>query len=360
MAAGFKKAISSTLGQLGIGLGVGAIAHEFQTLLDKADELQTKADQLDVSTDFFQRWVNGSASAGVATEKSTAALQYFLKAVGDAKRGLQAPTKAFKDLGVSIEDGLSPEQIIGPVADALKRLTDRAQRASIAAAIFGAESSEFLAALKAGAAGFAALRESAKGVIDQQDLDRLEPDWPACSRKCARMWRAASAKGLGYIGYPRPSSTASIPWAYQNVQKRMAKDKSWTRFLPTPLAALTPALGPLSIAVQQFRKPKQTDVMTEWRRLLAIQTELDKKAAADKAIQEKLNREKAAAARTEAERIAVVKERHAEEELGDVRNQITAENKKQLAAAFTAWQTLLKSEAQLPGRALRPRPFLPL
>ena len=199
MAANFRKAMTSVLGQLGIGLGLGALTHGFQSLLDKADELQTTADQLDVSADFFQRWVNGSASAGVGVDKSTVALRFFMKALGDARRGLQGPAKAFADLGISIENGLSPEQIIGPVADALANMSDQARRASDASHIFGAGSSEFLAALKGGAEGFAELRASAKGVIGQDDLDRLNE--AARALKELKQTLTANAGGLaGKIG----------------------------------------------------------------------------------------------------------------------------------------------------------------
>ncbi len=316
LAKNFRAGLTSVLGKLGIGIGLGAFVSAFQSLLDKADSLQTTADRLKTSTDFFQRWVNGAASAGVATETSEAALKTYTKTLGDARRGNKEAARNFESLGVAIDNSLSPEELINPIADALASIRDPAERAAAAARLFGDEGADMLAALKDGAAGFERLRASAHGIISQEDLDHLNDT--------AKLWKQIKQDASAYFAHKAGQ-----------------------------VAGFGSEIGLDQVALQnafdKYGAKGIFHIAEERRALLAAEKEQEALESKREAKIKKQDDEKAAYwadAKKEADEFYAAQDKAYAEEL-KAQKQITAEREKQLAAAFNVWKTILKSEGEL-------------
>ena len=137
-----------TLGQTAIGLlqPLGQVA-------DEIDRIGKTANKLGVSAQFMYDLSFAAEQTGANFEQLQAGMKAMQRNIGLFGMGAGEAKTAFEALGISIEDlqGLSAEQQMMFLSDALSGISDSATRAAIATRIFG-EGGQDLANLTAGGA----------------------------------------------------------------------------------------------------------------------------------------------------------------------------------------------------------------
>jgi uncharacterized phage infection (PIP) family protein YhgE len=163
-------------------LAVPAMLAATKQAIDFASGIKDASTAAGLSTDTFQSLGFAAQLAGINAESFAGAMSRANKAVGDAANGTGAAAKVFERLGISVRDAngdvLPLERVINQVADALSNLESPAERASVAAAVFGREAGPKLAAVLAqGSEGLATLADEARNagaVIDQSLIDQAD------------------------------------------------------------------------------------------------------------------------------------------------------------------------------------------
>lgn len=175
---GALSKLNGALGAVGAGVAIGGLIAGFRKLVQLADDINTKAGTLGVSTKFIQEWGQAAEQAGVSLAKAEKGFERFVVRIGEAKDGTKEVLKAFREIGVSLEpvngQMKSNEQLISEVADGLANISDSTVKARIAYDLFGKSGVEMLKMLEGGAAGLEKFKQAASGkIIGQEQLDAL-------------------------------------------------------------------------------------------------------------------------------------------------------------------------------------------
>lgn len=123
--------------------------------LKSADSLGKVSDQLGVSTEDLAGFRLGAELTGASAEQLDKALTTMLKNIGDAANGTGEAIVALDQLGISADElvNLSTADQLRAIADAISKIPNPAQRASIAMKLFGDSGAILLNFLKDGSEG---------------------------------------------------------------------------------------------------------------------------------------------------------------------------------------------------------------
>lgn len=176
-AKGFDKAVAATqgklsglkkaIGQLGIGLGVGATASFAKSLVDMGSRLSDVSDKLGVSTDFLQEWNFAAQENGIASGRAEDALQRFVRRLGEAQQGTGELLPSLEQYNIALFDSegrmRSAEAVLRDYADTIANVEDPQERLRLSFKAFDSEGAALVTVMRGGAA---ALDEYAKKAHD--------------------------------------------------------------------------------------------------------------------------------------------------------------------------------------------------
>jgi soluble cytochrome b562 len=170
--------LKTAIGGIALGLAVRSLARFTNNAIKAADAIAKTADKVGVGVVALQKLRFAADLAGVGQEKLDSSLERFTKRIGEAAQGTGDAKKALGFLGVEFADAegkIRPtEAVLSAVADAMASVESPAQRAALAAQLFGREGVGLVLLLKGGSAGlreFGAQAEAA-GAILSEDLAR--------------------------------------------------------------------------------------------------------------------------------------------------------------------------------------------
>lgn len=146
--AGVAFAGLGTAATLAVNVAVGAIrnlASALEDAFNDIDKLAKTAIRFNVSTAELQVFDLTLQQAGISMEQGMSAVRRLSTLVGDAARGNAAAQKTFEDLGLSVEELSSQNQVqqFNSYLDALRGVENLAVRASLATQGLGRSSLQF-------------------------------------------------------------------------------------------------------------------------------------------------------------------------------------------------------------------------
>lgn len=123
-----------------------------KTLIDMADHLNDLSEKTGIGTNALSGFQEAAKKSGLSTEGLEVGLRQFSKSVIEAREGSVQMAAAFKNLGVSAAEvkKLSPEQLIGALADNFTKLKDGPEKAANALKLFGKSGTDLIPFLNQG------------------------------------------------------------------------------------------------------------------------------------------------------------------------------------------------------------------
>jgi hypothetical protein len=163
----------------GIGLVVSAAVVGFSALVkhqvNVADATGKMAQRLGVSTEFLSSMGYAAKSTGADSQVLASSLQSLAESQLKAAGGNRQFSAAFKAMGISFKDArgqLVPlADLLPAIAERFRTMPDGANKAALAARLFGTEGAKLIPMLNQGKAGLAAMSQEAAAlglVLDQQ------------------------------------------------------------------------------------------------------------------------------------------------------------------------------------------------
>lgn len=154
---------------------ISAVQQVSQAIMDAAtkstewaDNLQTTASQIGITTTTLQEWAYAADFVDVSVETMQGALSKLTKQMGEVQNGSQSAREAFDNLHVSVTnaDGSlkSSEQVFYEVIDALGEIDNSAERDAASMAIFGRSAQELNTLIEAGSGTLQAYGEEAQNL----------------------------------------------------------------------------------------------------------------------------------------------------------------------------------------------------
>ncbi|MGE0154808.1 MAG: hypothetical protein AB7R90_19480 [Reyranellaceae bacterium] len=138
-------------------VGAGALVTLTRNAIDAAGGLGELAEQLGTNTDSLQVYQFAATQVGVSNAELETSISRLTRSIGEAVEGNAEYIGAFERAGVKLLDFngkvRSTDAVIADLADGLKAIEDPAQRASIAADLFGRAGQRLLPLLTQGSAG---------------------------------------------------------------------------------------------------------------------------------------------------------------------------------------------------------------
>jgi hypothetical protein len=176
IARGLSKDIESSFKSAKVAVeglvaafAVGALTNQIKQSLQWAAAIGTTASTLGVTTKQLQEFRFAASQTGVAQEQLEGGLQKLTVSMGKAEVGSQAQIKAFNAIGISVDQlkGKNTGQVFELIANGLKNVTDRSQRAAIEVALFGRAGAQLDSLLSGGTDRLNALGQAAQqlGVV---------------------------------------------------------------------------------------------------------------------------------------------------------------------------------------------------
>lgn len=151
-----------SLGQSAIGAAKDLVSFA-KSVADEIDSLNDIANRTGVSVEALQAYGAAAKLAGVDTESFAKSLQKLAVNIGKAT-GDEKAQKGFRELGIVFEDlkSKSPAEQFEMIADALSQISDPAERAAKAVALFGKGGVELGPLFTDGPGAMKAMREEAE------------------------------------------------------------------------------------------------------------------------------------------------------------------------------------------------------
>jgi hypothetical protein len=187
IARGLSKDIESSFKSAKIAVeglvaafAVGALTQQIKQSLQYAAAIGEVAGTLGVTTKQLQEFRFAAGQLGVSQEALEGGLQRLTVSIGKSKVGSEEQTKAFQALATAAHTTVNELRsgntgdVFTKIADALKNVTDRSQRAAIEVALFGKAGAQLDSLLAGGTERLNALSEAAHqlGVVLSEDQIR--------------------------------------------------------------------------------------------------------------------------------------------------------------------------------------------
>jgi hypothetical protein len=142
-AGGIARTMASLgggiVGGFAAGLGVATIVHATDAALRYAGSLKEVAETLGLTTRDLQTFRFAAGQVGISQEDLETGIQKLTISMGKAIAGSEQQIKAFKALGISVEQLKRSDagDIFRRMADKLQTVSDRSQRAAVEVALLG-------------------------------------------------------------------------------------------------------------------------------------------------------------------------------------------------------------------------------
>jgi hypothetical protein len=120
-------------------LALGGLTAAIKSSLEYASHLTELGETLGLTAKDLQTFSFAAGQVGVAQEELENGIQKLTISMGKAQVGSQAQVKAFKAIGISIDEikGKNTGDVFRLIAEKLQNVTDRSQRAAVEVALFG-------------------------------------------------------------------------------------------------------------------------------------------------------------------------------------------------------------------------------
>ena len=162
-----KSALTVAGGVTAAAAGLAAFAKK---ALDAADAIHDNAQAANLTTDNYQRYAHAAHLAGVNAEAFASAAIKLNVNLGKAQEGSKKQVETLNRLGVTSADA---NIAFGQIADGLASIEDPAERARIAAELFGKEAGpRMVEALAGGSAAMEAAADTIGGMFTKEQIDR--------------------------------------------------------------------------------------------------------------------------------------------------------------------------------------------
>lgn len=162
---GMKKEFESAFSGIGEIISGGVILAGIKSVVDHFDELQKRADNLAISTDFLQGMEHISSTEAVGgVEKFDKAIEQLSVNLGEAKKGNEEMIKKFQQWGITLKDisSLNTEGMFYKIAERIKSIPDPAERSAAAFELLGKSGKSLTGVMSEGA-------DAVKSMVDQVD-----------------------------------------------------------------------------------------------------------------------------------------------------------------------------------------------
>jgi hypothetical protein len=206
--------------------GVAAIGKFVSSIIDAGDNLQKVSIRLGASTEALSQMRHVVDIGGTSFEAYTKALTRLQKNTSDAANGLATPRRAFEALGIEVEKfkALKPQVQFEILADALKGVSNPADRTRIAMDLMGRSGSEMLSVMADGSEGIRKLRGEADAL--GKTLTRAQADSMAkFNDAMARTGNAIDGVGQSIVVALGPTLTALAEWFSEKIPRAV----EWTK-----------------------------------------------------------------------------------------------------------------------------------
>jgi len=188
----FSK-LGSTLGKIGVGLGVGiaaigtaavgagkALADMTVGASQYADEILTQSTVTGMSTESLQAYKYAAELIDTPLETLTSTMSKNIKSMSSAREGTGTTAEAYKKLGISVTDAhgnlKDGETVYWQAIDALGKMQNETERDALAMQIFGKSARDLNPLIAQGSEGFSKLTDEAKrmgAVMSEDSLNAL-------------------------------------------------------------------------------------------------------------------------------------------------------------------------------------------
>ena len=159
---------------IGVTAVTTAIAAAVVTTGSFAEEVEQNAAALGLTTDAYQELLYAASQVGLASEQVGQIFSKLGVQSQEAIEGNEAMAETFAKLGLSVDDlaSMDPVALFGALADGFGGITDPAEKAALATALFGDDlARKIIPLLDEGSTGLADMMEEAKklGVVMSGD-----------------------------------------------------------------------------------------------------------------------------------------------------------------------------------------------
>lgn len=180
------------------GLGSAAVAtRAFQSFVDQADDVGKIAQKLGVTSEELTALGYAAERSNIPFKSMATAMQRLIRRSADAAKGMGEAKNALRDLGINAKDfaGLSLEDKMATLADALRAIDDQGERVAIAFKLFDSEGVDMVRVLQDGGAAMRTLTAEARQLGKTLDDETTE----AAARFNDSLTKlSATAEGYGY------------------------------------------------------------------------------------------------------------------------------------------------------------------
>lgn len=179
----FAKALKAGLAAAATAAtaALGAISIGIRNTINSADRLGDVADMLGVNVEALQELRYAADRSGMSMQNFDIALRRFIRRASEAARGTGAAKDAFKELGISLRDSngrLKPsQQLLGEVADAMRKVQDPAAKLRLAFKMFDTDGAAMVNVLAGGSEGLRQFADEARKlgiVLDESTVRKAQ------------------------------------------------------------------------------------------------------------------------------------------------------------------------------------------
>ncbi len=218
-------AIGASVTAMG-SLVVGPILAFAGIFAEVGDDMAKMATRTGVTVEALSELRHAAGQSGATAEDLEKGFVGLAKFMDEAGQGSASATRRLNDLGLSFSQlgGMSRDQQIEALADAISRVEDPAQRTAIAMDIFGKSGNKLMPMLMGGAAGIQQLREEARRLgltMSTEDAQAAEAFGDAMSNL-----KSQSTMLMFHIGAALAPTLTSL---MRNVSEVIGFVIAWTR-----------------------------------------------------------------------------------------------------------------------------------
>jgi len=186
----FEKALDRTSGKMSgfvkkaAGIAVGFVAARatlgrFTKAMADLDKLGKLSDSLEIDPNTLRGLDLAATQTGTSFEVMTKGIQRMVQTIGEARSGMSSGLLVMKEVGMTVKDfeGLSPEQSLMKMVDAVAAIEDPMKRAAVGQKIFGRGFKDMTNAFKDGSESirdFIKEAERVGGPISREDIRQVE------------------------------------------------------------------------------------------------------------------------------------------------------------------------------------------
>ncbi|MBF0325988.1 MAG: hypothetical protein HQL42_13080 [Alphaproteobacteria bacterium] len=246
---GMVAALAPGLGALGAGVGLGGLASIVQGAAEAGDALGEMSDRLGIGVEALQGYQYAAMRSGVSNEELEVGFKELNKRIGEAVNGGDEVAATFAKLRINLKTSKgelkSTDQVMLDVADALKAIPNAAERAAVAAALFGKQGYMLAPMLAKGRDGIGELVGQALkfGIISEAQA-KASGDYMDSVDNLGKAFRGLrDAIGVGLIPLFQPLISGMENWIVANREIIASGLGEFAAFAGDMVGGLASAIG---------------------------------------------------------------------------------------------------------------------